>query len=120
MERHRQQQIQFMQQEFCRRYRTPDASEQVGQEEKSKIGKEIGKTRRSHVGGMEALRWILLCNFIGVKMQMVEAVEEEIPACQEMEHPAKREVKTARVRTQGTLKTKSQVGGPKNLSGKRP
>ena len=37
------------------------------------------------MGGMKALRWILLWILIGVKMQMVEGVEEEIPASQEME-----------------------------------
>ena len=46
-----------------------------GQEEKrKKIGKEIGMMRRRKVGGMKALRWILLWILIGVKMQMMEAV----------------------------------------------
>ena len=41
--------------------------------------------RTRQVGGMKALRWILLWILIGVKMHMVEAVEKEIPARQEME-----------------------------------
>ena len=71
---------QFMQQEFCREYRTPDASEQwAGGEEKEYWDYE------KEVGGIKAQRWILWWILIGVKMHMVEAVEEEIPARQEME-----------------------------------
>ena len=47
------------------------------------IGKEIGMVRRSTVGGMKALRWILLWILIGVRMHMVEAAEhaEKWNAC---------------------------------------
>ena len=37
------------------------------------------------MGGMKALRWILLWILIGVRMQMVEAEGEKIPARREME-----------------------------------
>ena len=71
-----------------------------GQEEKRKeIGKEIGMMRRRQVGGMKALRWILLWILIGIKMQMVEAVEKEIPARQEME----RMLETALVHRVGNM-----------------
>ena len=41
-----------------------------GQEEKrKKIGKEIGMMRWRNVGGMKALRWVLLWILIGVNMQ---------------------------------------------------
>ena len=57
-----------------------------GQEEKTKeIEKETGMMRRSKVGGMKALQWILVWILIGVRMQMVEAAEEEIPVRREME-----------------------------------
>ena len=57
-----------------------------GQEEKRKENrKETGMRRRSKVGGRKALRWILLWIPICVRMQMVEAAEEEIPARREME-----------------------------------
>ena len=49
--------------------------------------------RRRQVGGVRAPRWLLLRILIGVKMQMVEAVAEEIPARQEM----KRMLETALV-----------------------
>ena len=40
-------------------------------------------TSRRQVGGVKALRWVLLWILLGVRMQMVEALEEEIPAHQE-------------------------------------
>ena len=39
--------------------------------------------RRRQVGGTKALRWGLLWILLGVKKEMVEALEEEIPAHQE-------------------------------------
>ena len=53
--------------------------------QRKEIGKETGMVRRSLVGGMQALRWILLWILIGVRMQTVEAAEEEIQARREME-----------------------------------
>ena len=50
------------------------------QEEKRKKS-ETGIRRRRQVIGVKALQWILY----GVKMQTVEALEEGIPAHQEME-----------------------------------
>ena len=59
------------------------AAPEMWQEEKKKIGKEIGTMRRRQVGGMKALRWIMLWTLLGVHMQTVEALEEGIPARQE-------------------------------------
>ena len=53
------------------------------EEKREKNGKETGMMRRRQVGGAKAPRWVLLWILLGVKMQMVEALEEEIPACQE-------------------------------------
>ena len=50
---------------------------------REKIGKETGMMRRQQVGSTKALRWALLWILLGVKMQTVEALEEEIPAHQE-------------------------------------
>ena len=55
-----------------------------GQEEKrGKRGKSGMRARQ--MSGMKALRWIVLWILIGVRMQMVEVAEEEIPARREME-----------------------------------
>ena len=47
--------------------------------------KKSGTRRRRQVGGMKAPQWILLWILFGVKMPTVEALEEGIPAHQEME-----------------------------------
>ena len=55
------------------------------EEKRKKSEKEIGTSRRRQVICMKTLHWILLWISFGVKMQTVEAVEEEIPAHQEMD-----------------------------------
>ena len=81
-----------------------------GQEETGKkIGKEIGMMRRRKVGGMKALRWILLWILIGVMMKMVDALEEEIPGSKEME----RMLETALVPRAGNVEKKKNVGKQK-------
>ena len=55
------------------------------EEKRKKIGKEIGVVRRRQLGGTKALQWILLWILLGAKMQMVEALEEKIPAHPETE-----------------------------------
>ena len=50
------------------------------EENRQKSGTEIRTKRRRQVGGTKALRWILLWILLGVKMQTVKALEEEIPA----------------------------------------
>ena len=67
------------------------------EQEREKIVKETGMMRRRQVGGTKALRWVLLWILLGVKKQMVEALEEEIPANQETD----RMLETARVHRVG-------------------
>ena len=54
-------------------------------QERKKSGKETGTMSRRQVIGTKALQWILLWIWFGVKTQTVEALEEGIPAHQEME-----------------------------------
>ena len=69
---------------------------------------------------MKALRWILLWILIGVRMQMVEAAQKEIPTRREMERmlvtaPAGRREKRgkkARERTQRPSKKTAREGTP--------
>ena len=78
---------------------TLQSSEQ--EEKRKEIGKETGMMRRSKVGGTKALPWILLWILIGVRVQVVEADEEEIPARREMD----RMLETARVPRVGNMAT---------------
>ena len=52
-------------------------------EKRGKNGKETGMMRTRQVGVTEALRLVLLWILLGIKMQMVEAAEEEISTRQE-------------------------------------
>ena len=77
--------IQFMQQEYVRQYRTSGFPEQGAGREESEDWEGDWDEEQAPNEWYESAVLDLVVDLIGVRMQMVEAAEEEIPARREME-----------------------------------